>query len=298
MKTPYSILLVDDDHLILKGFSKNLTREGYGVTTADSGEKAFELLEKASFDLVITDMVMEQIDGLQVLKRSKERYPDGMVLILTGYGDMASAVETFRIGADDYLTKPCAPEEIKFRVARCFEKLEHKRKIKQAKEDLKQANLELERRVEERTIELKNKTAKLEEVNTALRVLLAKREEDKINLETNVLSNVQKLILPYLSEIKKSALTSSQQSYLEILESNLNEVISPFSHRLSSQYINLTPAEIQVADFVKHGKNTKEIADMLNLSPKTIDSHRANIRNKLGLRNKKTNLRSYLLSLP
>lgn len=298
MKKKDSILLVDDDHLILKGFSKNLTREGYEVTTADSGEKAFELLDKAPFDLVITDMVMEEIDGLQVLKRSKARYPDCMVLILTGYGDMASAVETFRIGADDYLTKPCAPEEIKFRVGRCFEKLEHKRKIKQAEADLKQANLELERRVEERTMELKNKTAKLEEVNTALRVLLAKREEDKINLETNVLSNVQKLIFPYLAEIKKGALTASQQSYLEILESNLNEIISPFSNRLSSQYINLTPAEIQVADFVKHGKNTKEIAALLNLSPKTIDSHRANIRNKMGIRNQKTNLRSYLLSLP
>lgn len=297
MKQANTILLVDDDLLILKGFSKNLVRQGYSVTTVDSGEHAVELLEKASFDLVITDMVMEQIDGIQVLKKAKQLYPECMVLILTGFGDMASAIEAFRIGADDYLTKPCQPEEVQFRVAHCLDKLDNLRKIKAAEAALREANARLERRVEKRTAALKQKTAKLEDTNTALKVLLAKREEDKINLETNVLSNVQKLIIPYLSEIKNCAVNAKQKSYLEILESNLNEIISPFSNRLSSAYMNLTPAEIQVADFVKHGKNTKEIATLLNLSTKTIDSHRANIRSKIGIRNKKTNLRSYLLSL-
>ena len=168
---------------------------------------------------------------------------------------------------------------------------------KQAEEVLQKAHDELEQRVEDRTRELKTKAIKLEELNTALKVLLTKREEDKKNLEDNVLSSVNNLILPYLDKIKKSTLDNNQQTYLEVLESNVNEVISPFTHKLSSKYMNLTPVEIQVADFVKHGKRTKEIASLLNISVKTIESHRESIRKKLGITNKKTNLRSYLLSL-
>ena len=102
----YSILLVDDDLLILKGISNNLKRKGYHVTEADSGERAVELLEQFSFDLVLTDLVMEQIDGIRVLKKAKELNSEIMVIILTGYGNMKSAIDALRIGADDYLTKP------------------------------------------------------------------------------------------------------------------------------------------------------------------------------------------------
>ncbi len=293
----HSILLVDDDQLILKGFSKNFKRQGYHVTTAQDGETAIALLEETSFDLVLTDMVMGQVDGIQVLQRVKELNPESMVIILTGYGNMASAIHALRLGADDYLPKPCEPDQINFRVELCLEKLEDKRQIRQAEEALRKAHDELERRVEERTAELKIKTEQLEEINTALRVLLTKREEDKNDLETNIISNVQKLIMPYLAEVKKGVLNASQKSYLEILESGLNEIVSPFAHKLSSKYMNLTPSEIHVADFVKNGISTKEIAELLNLSPKTIDAHRANIRQKVGIKNQKTNLRSYLLSL-
>ncbi len=126
----YMIMLVDDDPLILKGVGKHLETEGYGVTTAESGEKAIDLLDSKVFDLVITDLVMEEIDGIQVLKKAKEVNPDIMVIILTGFGDMTSAVDSLRLQADDYLHKPCEAEEMSFRVSKCFERLELKRKIK------------------------------------------------------------------------------------------------------------------------------------------------------------------------
>jgi DNA-binding NtrC family response regulator len=124
------LLLVDDDPVILTGIGKHLEQEGYEVETAASGEKAQKMLAESAFDLVITDLVMDRVDGIQVLKKAKEINPETMVIILTGYGNMSSAIEALRLDADDYMLKPCEPEEIHFRVARCLEKLEFSRRIR------------------------------------------------------------------------------------------------------------------------------------------------------------------------
>ncbi|MFP4476367.1 MAG: response regulator [Desulfatibacillaceae bacterium] len=131
----YSILLVDDDPFILKTMGPYLESRGYEVATALNGSRALKLLETDTFDLVLTDLVMGEPDGLQVLGRTKETSPDTMVILLTGYGDMNSAIDALRLGADDYLLKPCEPAEIHFRLKGCFEKLEYKRRIK-AYEDI------------------------------------------------------------------------------------------------------------------------------------------------------------------
>lgn len=126
----YSILLVDDDHFVLNGIGKYLSNKGYEVITADSGEKAVELLDDMSFNMVITDLAMQEVDGIGVLKKSKEANPDAMVIILTGYGNLTSAIEAIRFDADDYILKPCEPLKIGLTVARCFEKYELALKIK------------------------------------------------------------------------------------------------------------------------------------------------------------------------
>jgi len=144
---------------------------------------------------------------------------------------------------------------------------------------------------------LKTKANDLEELNAALKVLLKKREEDKITLQEQVLSNVKKLLIPYVEKLRKSKPNETQKVFIDVIESNLYEIISPFSLKLSSDYFGLTPAEIKVADFVRQGKTTKEIAKMRNLSCKTIERHRENIRTKIGIKNKKINLQSYLNSL-
>jgi DNA-binding CsgD family transcriptional regulator len=155
----------------------------------------------------------------------------------------------------------------------------------------------VEEALKEREIELELKKEGLEEANTALRVLLRKREEDKRELEEKVLANVKELVNPYLERLRNTSLDSHQKAHVEIIESNLNEIISPFLHQLSSKYLNFTPREIEVATLVKEGKATKEIAEILNLSMNAVDFHRKNIREKLGLKNKKANLRTHLLSL-
>ena len=151
------------------------------------------------------------------------------------------------------------------------------------------------RRTAEQNLSLKS--IMLEETNTALSVLLKRREADKAELEEKMLFNVKELVLPYIEKLKQRNIDKELKVYLGVIESNLKEIISPFAIRLSSKYLNLTSAELEIANLVKHGKSTKEIASMLNLAEKTIETHRVNIRKKLGLTNKKANLRTFLLSI-
>jgi PAS domain S-box-containing protein len=154
-----------------------------------------------------------------------------------------------------------------------------------------------DQKLKRREAELEIKNRELEEMNSALNVLLKKRDEDRKKLEENVLLNAKKLLLPYIDKLKNSKSNSRQARYVNILESNLNNLISPFAHTLSHTHFNFTPLEIQIADHIKQGKSTKEIAEIFSLSIRTIEFHRQNIRKKLGLKQKKSNLRTHLLSI-
>ncbi|MGA2936047.1 MAG: PAS domain S-box protein [Syntrophobacteraceae bacterium] len=162
---------------------------------------------------------------------------------------------------------------------------------------LTKANEDLESQVAERTKELGAKTRRLEEFNAALKVLLKQREEDRTELEENILLNVKSLIVPYVEKLKKSRLGGDQMTYLTILESHIQEIASPFAKRLSGKYPGLTNVEVQTIDLIREGKTTKEIAELLCVSENTVSSNRFHIRKKLGLSNKKVNLRYYLLSI-
>ena len=154
-----------------------------------------------------------------------------------------------------------------------------------------------EEALREREAALEARTTELEETNRALRVLLKRMDEDKRELEEKVSLNIKELVVPYAEKLKKSRLGAKQMTYLSILESNLNDIVSPFVYRLSSKYLGFTPTEIQVAPLVRDGKTTKEIAELLNSSDRTIECHRRNIRMKIGIKKEKANLRSFLLSM-
>jgi PAS domain S-box-containing protein len=197
--------------------------------------------------------------------------------------------------------------------------------LKCAQEELKRMNTELEKRVDNRTREIvraneklrqeikeRKRVAKtllkrekelqanschLEEVNTALKILLRQREQDKKDLEENILSNVRFLILPFIERLKQSRLNNHQVTCTEILQANVNQIVSPFLKKLNSRFLGLTPLEIKIASMVRAGKTTKEIAEILYLSVNTVTSYRYRLRCKFGLRNTKTNLHTFLQSL-
>ena len=109
--------------------------------------------------------------------------------------------------------------------------------------------------------------------------------------------NVKELVLPHLESLKKTRLDVNQITCVDIVESNLKEIISPFLRKLSSEYFGLTPKEIRIAGLIKQGKTTKEIAEFLSVSTSAVKFHRHNIRAKLGLKNQRANLGTYLSSL-
>ena len=145
--------------------------------------------------------------------------------------------------------------------------------------------------------ELSQQKKMLEDSNIALRVLLEHRQRDRVRMEDNILANVRKLVKPYLEELRFQKLDERNRNLVEIIESRLEELTSPFLNRLTSLHKLLTPREIEVAVLVREGRTSKEIAELLTVSVSGVDFHRKKIRKKLGLANEKSNLRSYLLGL-
>jgi PAS domain S-box-containing protein len=143
--------------------------------------------------------------------------------------------------------------------------------------------------------ELQIKAADLEELNTTLKVLLHQREEDRKDLEERFAVNLKSFVLPYVEKMKKGHLDPNQRSYLNIIETNLNEIVSPFLHTI--RFLNLTPRETQVAALIRESKTTKEIAQIIGVGLDAIDAYRKSIRKKLKLNDRKINLQSYLRSL-
>ena len=146
-------------------------------------------------------------------------------------------------------------------------------------------------------VELDRRRQELEEMNTALRVILKQREEDKANIEMNVMTNHKVSILPYLEMLERTSLTADQKTYLSILRSNLNVITSTFNRKISTECLGLTVNELKVASLIKEGKTSKEISGLLNVSLNTVNTYRRKIRAKTNLKNEDVNLRTYLQSL-
>jgi PAS domain S-box-containing protein len=150
--------------------------------------------------------------------------------------------------------------------------------------------------IDEPPIEADVFQAKLSETETALRVLLEHREKDVSLTKEKLVHKNKTLVMPYLTNLKQTSVQPDQLEYIELIEENLKNFYDPSYAKLSAPEYKLSPNELKVAQLVRDGKTNKEIDKMLHLSKSTILTHRHHVRVKLGIRNKKVNLRSLLKS--
>jgi len=136
MEQQFKILVVDDEKLTLKNLKYILTKEGYEVKAVDNGMSALNLLKNEEFDLVITDLKMDMVSGLDILEKCKEWYPDTEVIMITAYGSIDSAIQAMKLGAYHYITKPFRLDELKILVKEALEKVRIKKENKRLKEEL------------------------------------------------------------------------------------------------------------------------------------------------------------------
>ena len=154
----------------------------------------------------------------------------------------------------------------------------------------------MEEELREREAALALHADKLDHLNEALQVLLDESNRNQQLIAARLQSNVNELITPYLEKMKDGQTEQMDRVCLSVLESNIQAIASPFAYNLASRYPNLSPKEIGIANLVADGKNSDEIAQLLGISPGTVNAHRNNLRKKLGLSKGKANLRSHLLA--
>ncbi len=304
------ILIVDDEDGVRNVLRRILEKNGYGCVEASNTSEARLILRESSFELLITDIRMPGESGLVLVEEAARDFPDLGTIVVTAVDDPVVAESAMNIGAYGYLVKPFLPNQVLITVINAIRRRELEKKARNHREHLekvvRERTSELETAVQDllRVQEelkgseemLRQRALELEEMNTALKVLLEKRESDRMAMEEGILKNVKTLIQPHLEKLANSGLTRRQASCMDLLEAAIRDLVSPFVRELSSSYLCLTPTELYVADLIKQGKRNKEIARLLNLSENTITSHRYKIRTKLGLKNQKTNLRTFLHS--
>ncbi|OLC10766.1 MAG: hypothetical protein AUH39_01100 [Chloroflexi bacterium 13_1_40CM_67_9] len=166
------VLVVDDEESVVVTIKAILQLDGYNVATTTSGAKARAMVREVEYDLVLTDLRLEDGDGLDVLKAVRERYPETVTIMLTGYASLESAIQALRAGAYDYLVKPSEVEELRVTVARGLERRRLGQEVRLRVTELERANREvaelnasLQRRIDEATAELKERYEQLKELD-------------------------------------------------------------------------------------------------------------------------------------
>ncbi len=136
MEEKIKLLIVDDERIALRNLEHVLKKEGYEIRTTSSGQNALRLLERYEFDVVLTDLKMEKVDGMQILKRCREIYPDTEVIMITGYATIETAIEAMKHGAYHYISKPFKLDEVRKVVREASEKVRLKKENRQLRESL------------------------------------------------------------------------------------------------------------------------------------------------------------------
>ncbi len=234
------ILLLDDDRFVLSGLGKELDRSGFSVTTVETGEEAVSLMAKERFDGYIIDLVLDGTDGIEVVKRIKADDGEGVIFILTGYGDIDSAIEALRLGVDDYLQKPCDPAEL---CGRLRDRLERQKQINRSlqqevrdlKEKLERTKQQYETKMREIHHRVKNNFSLISALLNLQQSSVQHPGDQFVLKELNERINAFSLIHQMMYETSEYS-EINIHSYLQELSARIVQGMTPSSLRVSSKF--------------------------------------------------------------
>ena len=130
------VLVVEDEPDMLQGIRRILKKQGYNVETASDGIRAMQIVKENAYPVALLDLKLPGVDGFEIMKEIKERSPESEVIIMTGYGDMDSAITALKLDASDFIPKPFKTEAVTLAIRRAFNKIQIKRKLKEYTSDL------------------------------------------------------------------------------------------------------------------------------------------------------------------
>lgn len=284
------VLVVDDDRSIRRSLSVFLSDEGHAVTQAADGEEAIALIESAPPEIVLLDLRMPGTNGLAVLRHLVKSAPELPVIVISGVGQIADAVEAMRLGAWDYIAKPIEDLSLlSIAIEKATERGELRRKLAAYHRDL-------EEQVRLRTGELLTANRALEDKAVALREVLNAVYEERRQAQQEIVGRIERNVLPLLARAADGA-APKLAAVLAQVEQNLAEITSPVTDQLARRFSQLSPAELRICHLLRRGMTSKETAQSEGIAVETVETHRKNIRRKLGIANENVNLVTYLQSL-
>src|SRR4051812_32044570 len=277
-----SLLVVDDEENVAFTVSEILRREGYAVETTLTGENAISLLREKEFDLVVTDLHMESVDGISVLSEVRRRHPLTIAIVLTGFASLESAIASMRQGAYDYLIKPCMIEDLKLTIKRG---LEHRRLLlseQDAKRRLEGLNAELERRVEEQTRQLRTANEELLRNSAAKDVFLATLSHELRTPLTPIVGWARVLMTNASAPMLDKGLKAIERNALHQarLIEDLLDISRIITGKLSfsPEYVDIRQAAEAALDTMREKATLKGIQLVLNLPSQPVYVYGVQIR--------------------
>lgn len=281
------LLLVEDDPDFGAATNMRLSKRRFDVTLARTAEEALPQIENTDFDVVVVDIKLPGMQGMQFTKEIRKRSEDLPVLILTGYGTLETAQEAVKLNVADYLLKPLETlDDLLGPVEKAAYSYRLVRENRRLVEDLK-AKIEALEKSEKK---YKSTASKLERRTIALQEVV---ETGNKRLRDNIVANVKDVLLPAVAKLRRKA-ACGQEGHLKLIEKNLKKITASFACMPSEQRLSLSSREAEICNMIAGELSTGEIAAALNISTYTVQRHRNTIRKKLGIVGRKINLATYL----
>jgi len=287
-----TVLIVDDEAQICKLLQAVLGSWGVDTDVLEESEQVLEAIELRNYDVLLLDVLLPGVNGIDLLPIIHERCPTLKVIIMTGYADKAMAIEALRAGAFDFLEKPIDLTLLHHIVKRAIEAQEMARAHQQTLNELQRSQGELQAHA----AHLEQLNTELRETHHAMLVLARNAERARQDTEERLITHLRSLVLPLIEDMREDERLLPYESNLTLVVNAVQEALAGLATHLEAVPA-LSAREMRIALMIKNGLISEEIAAYLHISPETVKTHRRNIRKKLGLIGSGDQLRAYFRSL-